>query len=334
METIDIFNRQRFGSEECFLCGYALDDSPSKEHIFPKWLQERCQLRDQRLTFDNGTSVPYRQLTIPCCSDCNNGPLSALENRIKLRFKSGAEELRTGSRVDLFLWLSKILYGLQFKELSLSKDRSNPEAGMMNVSEQVERLENLHGFLQGIREPVRFEAGRPWSIFVFDCHSESENDFDFVDDPLYLGLTIRIGSIAVVASLFDNGIVEEYFDAFFRKFDGTKIHPIQLSEISALFAYHSRLLSRSPKFITISGGDTPETLVVSPPLRGYSTEYPFGNRDPEMKANLLYYYWRRYGLAMQDIWLPPDSILTFLQNDDDTPKYLAADGSEIPNTSV
>jgi hypothetical protein len=205
---------------------------------------------------------------------------------------------------------------------------------MMNVPEQIARLENLHGFLQGVREQVRFEAGRPWSIFVFDCHSESEIDFDFLDDPLYLGLTIRLGSVAVVASLFDNGIVEDYFDAFIRKFYGTKIHPIQLSEISALFGYHSRLLSRSPKFITISGSDTPETLVVSPSMKGYSLEFPFGNRDPELKANLLYYHWRRYGLTLQDIWIPPDSILTFLRNDDDSPKYLNPDGSEIRNTSV
>jgi hypothetical protein len=46
-------------------------------------LQERFGLANQHLTLLNGTLIPYRQLTVPCCQTCNNVHLSKLEKRVQ-----------------------------------------------------------------------------------------------------------------------------------------------------------------------------------------------------------------------------------------------------------
>ncbi len=85
LPLFDAVEKRRFGPRICFLCGCSLGvENRSEEHVIPKWLQKRFKLLDQRLVLLNGTSIPYKQLTIPCCKPCNNKHLAPIENKVKL----------------------------------------------------------------------------------------------------------------------------------------------------------------------------------------------------------------------------------------------------------
>src|SRR5690242_11096441 len=104
--------RPRFGSDVCFLCGATLDvKRDSDEHVIPKWIQERYQLWDQKLHLLNVTTIPYRQLKIPCCSVCNSERLSRIEAQVQRACDAGREAVQSLSPLTLFLWAGKILYG-------------------------------------------------------------------------------------------------------------------------------------------------------------------------------------------------------------------------------
>ena len=64
---------RRFGRSTCFLCSAPLRaKNRSDEHVFPKWLLQRFNLWDLKLSLLNGTDISYKQLTIPCCKTCNH----------------------------------------------------------------------------------------------------------------------------------------------------------------------------------------------------------------------------------------------------------------------
>src|SRR5687768_8784160 len=73
-------SERRLGRSVCFLCAKKLTSrNRSDEHVFPKWMQTRFDLTNQEIILLNGTVIPYRQLTIPCCRRCNNTYLARIE---------------------------------------------------------------------------------------------------------------------------------------------------------------------------------------------------------------------------------------------------------------
>jgi len=110
-------NPPQFGREFCFLCSAGLPaDRNTDEHVIPKWVQERYKLWNQKLTLLNNTTIPYRQLTIPCCKTCNNVHLGKIELEMQKACVAGAEAVRALPIETLFIWAGKILYGLLYRE--------------------------------------------------------------------------------------------------------------------------------------------------------------------------------------------------------------------------
>jgi hypothetical protein len=59
---------QALDPDACFLCGCAVDhDTRTREHVFPKWLLNRHDIWNARMTLLNGSLIPYSQLTVTCC---------------------------------------------------------------------------------------------------------------------------------------------------------------------------------------------------------------------------------------------------------------------------
>ena len=54
---------------------------------------------------------------------------SALEKPMEQAVSGGFDALSTIDRDIIYLWLSKLAYGILYKELSLRIDRTNPEKG-------------------------------------------------------------------------------------------------------------------------------------------------------------------------------------------------------------
>lgn len=112
-------------------------------------------------------------------------------------------------RKTLYLWTSKILYGLLYREVLLPMDRANRSAGSIVSVEAMRRYRMMHVFLQAARLPIDFEcihATFPASVFAFKVQEPKtlEARFDFRDDIRFPALYMRLGSVGILAA-FDAG---------------------------------------------------------------------------------------------------------------------------------
>jgi hypothetical protein len=274
--------------DHCFLCGVELDEAThSDEHVFPKWLLGEFDLYNERLNLLNGTHIPYRQLTIPCCVECNGFWLSQIEMRVRDAVLGGPEAVEALDRLTLCLWLTKIYYGLLFKELALPYDRSEPDGEAIISPELFSHLRDLHRVLQAARQRVRFNDA-PASVFVFRAQvpDEPRARFDYRDAFIVPFLSLRLGSVVILASLLDWGAMEQVLDH--PKFDAARmieLHPFQFAELSAYGIYTAFKFNRVPKYLIAGGPEYDEIIVM--PLGGLSTKPVFDPFDAEEFAPLL-----------------------------------------------
>lgn len=242
------FEQSHFTNNECFLCGEKLQkENRSDEHIFPKWLQKRFNLWNQSLTVLNRTKIPYRHLTIPCCTECNGNHLSKMENKFRSLLDSNFENLTEKDEKVIFQWTSKLLYGTLYKELTLLNDRSKPSLGNILTPDFVESYSALHLFLQSIRIPTEFEDPKPWSIFIFNYH---DNGFDYINDINALCVSLKLGDIGISIVFEDNSCVE----GFMKKLKGLrcfKLNHLQFLEVSAHIFYTKHLAANVPTYLTV-----------------------------------------------------------------------------------
>ncbi len=174
----------RLGPSTCFLCSAPLrSKNRSDEHVFPKWLQNRFNLWNQRLNLINLTSIPYRQLTIPCCNTCNNIHLSKIEDIMCAAVESGPSAVAKLPPSTVYMWLSKIFYGILYRESLLRADRRGDKRPIVR-KEALRELRLHHDFMQGIRRSLEFPFGIPGSIFIFGTTQPDrvEARFDFFDN--------------------------------------------------------------------------------------------------------------------------------------------------------
>ncbi len=139
------FSNLQTDDRHCFLCGA---DTPkiTQEHVFPKWLQNRYNLWNQKIGLLNRTLIRYRELLIPCCSTCNNEDLSSLESQIAIAVQGGYGACTVLDKRLLYLWVGQLFYGILRKEISLALDRSRPSDGTILPSTTLEGFSNLHLF--------------------------------------------------------------------------------------------------------------------------------------------------------------------------------------------
>lgn len=148
---------RKFGWSTCFLCGCRLDNkNRSDEHVFPKWLQRKYKLVDERLRLPNGTTVPYRQLTIPCCRVCNTKHLHPVEKIMSQAAVGGPRAVRALDPWYIFIWLGKMFYGILYRELFLLWDRARGNKGTITTKEILREYRMHHLFLQSVRVPMQF----------------------------------------------------------------------------------------------------------------------------------------------------------------------------------
>ncbi|MBC7878287.1 MAG: hypothetical protein H7Y59_14045 [Anaerolineales bacterium] len=228
-----------FSENKCFLCGKLLQESTnSKEHVFPKWLLRRYNLWDKTITLLNGTSISYRYLTIPCCSKCNNEYLSRLESKIELAVNQGLSHITQVEKIHLYQWIGKIFFGLLFRELTLSIDRSKPELGAITTPEFLQEYRALHSFIQSIKTPIEFREFFPGSLFIFEVDTIPEiEEFDYSDNFTGMSFFIRMGNIGIIACLKDDEQVLEMHSELYQAMKKIKLHPIQFDELCAIIFY-------------------------------------------------------------------------------------------------
>jgi hypothetical protein len=93
----------------------------SVEHVVPRWLQRRFDLWNQALVLPNGTTLPYRQVTVPVAR-AHNAKFGAIESRIS-----------QGDLIadELYLWALKIHIGLLYRDARLRVRQSDPTSSTL-----------------------------------------------------------------------------------------------------------------------------------------------------------------------------------------------------------
>lgn len=290
----------------CFLCGTTIQQA-SAEHVIPKWLLRRHDLWNERLTLLNGSTLPYKQLTIPCCPPCNNEHLSTLERTVADAFSSGYEAVYQLPPVVLFQWAAKIFFGILYREKSLLLDRKNPAAGVIAPRGLLENLSNLHGMLQTIRRPTRFVGEPFFSVLVADLHESPDEDaFDLIDSSMMV-LAVRSGPVGVIIALQDQGVTAATYGRLLEDIRSERLHPLQFEELVARTVSQLSLKDGVPRFMWSMEKGSPDLT-----LRSLPTGFFMNEEDPERLAYFLHWIWRRRGMKYDEILQPDGSVLTSL----------------------
>jgi hypothetical protein len=323
-----------FDSDHCFLCGAPLGQEKSAEHVFPKWLLEKYDLWNRNIVLLNGTAIPYRDLTIPCCQSCNSGYLSRLENEICSAVEQGYDVVRGMDELRLFQWLAKLFYGILFRELSLNVDRSTPSKGTIIAPDVLENYATLHAFLQSTRKPFEFVGFHPWSIFVVKAITYGGAlDFDFRDNLVGMTIAVRMNGVGILACLEDSGTQQAMFEDYFADLEGVTLHPEQFMELAAKMAYKNHLLNRVPTYAFFpQEGSATKTYVVSPGLQGFSSDPVYDEWDPRRYAEVLADYRsksRGLEVRIEDVYQEGKGVLTYLSCEDGSIPIYSPDGSTI-----
>ena len=311
LSMLEPFDKSVFSENRCFLCGIQLTvENNTGEHVFPQWLLHKYSLWDRTITLLNQTSIPYRNLKIPCCFPCNSGRLSELENEIKTAVENGPKSVAQLDKLRLYQWMGKIFFGLLFRELSLFIDRSKPEFGSITTPELLQEYLSLHDFIQSIVKPIEFKEFFPGSIFIFEVEEFPGFDkFDFSDNIFGMALCIRLGNIGIVACLKDDEQLSDFFAETYQAVKDVRLHPIQYDEFCALVFYRSCSMVRDGKYVSVTSPENGTTIVKLP---GFSLAPVFSDWNYEIFARFLEKFWVKWGISIDEIFIPPNSIRTYL----------------------
>ena len=308
---------------QCFLCARDLNTrDATSEHVIPVWAQNRYELWDQRLTLLNGTTIPYRALTVPCCGECNRYRLKPIEDALAATVELGREAvLQLGFKV-LFLWLGKLFYGILYKELMLLADRADPAVGPIITDEFIARYRMHRLFLQQARGLVELKEFHPGSVFVFNAQAlpKKAMEWDLVDnvDTLFIG--VRVGRTALLAAMADGG-AQQLEEEIYRDLFTLRLHPLQFRELCAQISCRSMTATRTPKYIITES--TPH-VAYQTPLGGFSAKPLFEDFEPENYAKVLAFY---TGQPLEHIYQPPN-VMTWLRSDGGGARFI--DFAELP----
>lgn len=305
------YGKQDFDHDACFLCGKHMDSDNSVEHVFPKWLQKNYSLWDQRIYLLNGSFMPYRQLTIPCCEECNNKHLSKVEDVVNETVRGGFQKAIKLPHKVWYLWAGKIFYGILRKELSLLLDRSNPNGGTIITKEIIESFSNLHLFMQGFRGRHEFIGDAPYSVLVCNLH-EFGSSYDYRDNLSLFTLAIRMGEIGIIVSFEDGGLIQKSYGRYVEEVEGRKLHPIQFYELYAKVSYQVNLLQQPVSYLTqsdVDGNYVASTEMVS--------SFTLLNKwdQKEFSEFLCFHVSPWLSDESQIVFSPPDLVSSWMVND-------------------
>ena len=322
---------RQFGKSRCFLCGCRLNrHNRTREHVIPRWAQKRYALYDQQLTLLNDTRIRYRELTIPCCRECNSKHLKPIEDKVAEATRRGASAVASLSQLTLFLWLGKIFYGLLYKELLLLRDRTSKSKSTILNRKLLKHFDLHQVFMQAARLDMKFEPSLPASIFVFKMAPTRDKrlKWDFRDTPVLMAISCRMGNTGILAPLQDGGAQRDSKDVAWKRFHRLRLQPLHFAELTAAFFYSVRLMNRTPKFMIFHS--TP-ILVIQNPLQGFSMKPIFDEWNQGEFAKVLSGV---TGFPLESVFRPPTAVATWLHDKNGKIKLMPVPGLHVKQLKV
>lgn len=252
----------------CLFCGLELDDdSRTMEHVFPKWLQQRCDIADETIVLANGTELKYARLLVPACGECNNIDGGHLEERVA----DGS-----ASTQDMWIWMLKIQLGIYYWESGRPLERDRRLEGHDQPIFPLDAIDlayfhTMFGALKG--GGATFDPTPSGTLLAFD---DPVGGFDYADrlfahprarDDVYSAGMIAFDGTVWIA-LFDDGrrVADSFIDVSIMEQqvqDGRNPRGF----LPELMYTRSRILWH-PKLLVATGSDGKTSHVVAAPTMG------------------------------------------------------------------
>lgn len=316
MTRIDSIHKATLSKDRCFLCGIKLDsNNRTVEHVIPRWIQRKFNLWDEKITLLNGSCINYRNLTIPCCKNCNNNHLNRkIETKVRRAVDEGINSLKALDKNLVFLWLNKISYALLYKELYLNRNQKSRSCRKIYTKKDMLKRNVQFIMTQAIRYPTEF-IGSPFSLFIFELHSDFSVGFDYRDDINCSCVLLKLNNIGIIANISDNGLMYE-FDKETKaigRFQNEILHPIQFYELYAKLFAKSYTIKKVPLYtIFYSGSDNKEMHIICQPRRGNI----FSDGFTDVYTYIFSVLIEKFGWHYDDIRKDNDRFITFVENED------------------
>jgi hypothetical protein len=323
------FETLYFNPQTCFLTGEDLKSNDDEVCIFPDWILDRFSLRNKKFKMmDQVTGIHYEDLKLPCSLAVKNA-VEILDKEIEIAFNSGYEAVVKIPEERLFLWMGKVLYGVLYNDMSVEIKRSskNPKLKEFKLSPLLkERFGKFHLMLQSLVVPMEFKGIKPWSLQIVKL-KYSQDTFNYKDEPTNLNFSLGMNGFGIVACLQDNGAVAEREKEILNKMSGKVLHPIQFEELCAKFLYANYLLKkRAQHSIRVTNE---KVIIESEPLTESVAEPLFSTWDDNMFARVLEGYWEPWAFTKNEIITPPDSPISYLENDY-THEFIEPESIKLP----
>ena len=323
------FETLYFNPQTCFLTGEDLQSEEEEACIFPNWILDRFSLRNKKFKMmDQVTGIQYEDLKLPCSASAKDA-LNILDEEIKEAFIEGYDAVKKIAEQRMFLWMGKLVYGVLYHDLNLEIKRSakNPKLKEFKLSPLLkERFAKFHLMLQSLVIPMQFKGVKPWSIEVVKL-KYSQDTFNYKDEPTNLNFSLGMNGFGIIACLQDNGAVGNKQCDILQKISDKILHPIQFEELCARFLYSNYLFKKRPQHIIEVKEE--KVVIESLPIIETPAEPAFGSWDEKMFAAVLADYWQPWGFTKNEIITPPDSPISFLENDY-THEFLEPDSIKLP----
>ena len=227
----DLFSR-------CVMCRDILDrETSTVEHIYPKWLQNEFNLWDKRLTLPNGSSIPYRQLTVPCCKECNGGIMADWEKRVQNAVEQGYDAFVQLEEEIIAWWIYKLYYTKLIKELSLKSDIRDPNSEMIFTDRLLKDYYPIYYYMCELIKGTKFSHPKPYELYIYRTYQD--HSFDYIDDIARHVVYIEMNDILIVCALDSFGFFSVQYEKELQSLNSMdKISSIQALELFVKIVYY------------------------------------------------------------------------------------------------
>lgn len=308
----DPFEKMQFTDKNCFLCGTII----TPEHrapVFGEWLQQKYGLQNKELLLLDKSVTTFDQLTIPCCDRCHTHYLLPLEAKVEEAAAKGIEGLKALEEQELFQWIGKMYYGTLVTELI--KETNPLIMPQYAVSEDPLMLGKFRSFfqvLQSLRVPMVFSDFIPCSLFLLEINpAEDELPFEYQDELTTMSFSIKLGTVAVVCTLLDNGIIRAAMGRLYQLTQDKALHPIQLAEFKARVFYAAYIFNVVPEYFVRPVKPEDDHLVLDTLIDDITNEI-FNPWEMPAYAHMLEEMLKPWNIREQEILKHPGQPLSFL----------------------
>ena len=311
MHLYDPFLHLTFSSEQCFLCGNKTAADISKIPVFPNWVMQRYKLNDQPFKLLDENVSTYGDLKMPCCKNCLDLHITKLDETIHFAVNNGYEGLAALSEIDLFLWFSKLLYGIVWVELQAAFAQHDGIEPLGISPSLISKFRNLHLLLQALNRPLIYEDFQPWSIFLVRMEEKKEA-FEYRDEMATMIFSLNLEDFGFIICLQDHGHNKIYHKALLSKIK-EPLSEQQFQELCAQFYYSAYLFNPIPEYLVIppAGNELQFTICVQP-LEGAGFRPLFNKWDNAVYAQVLEAFWKPWNISKKEILEIPDSPLSVI----------------------